>query len=115
MDRIKKAVQMLSTAYRLRLQFICSRIANGQPVKLEDRIWATKLGQSNRSADTMLRQARRKANNPDMPPEGLDSFLNALDIGAVDEESKGITSFNTPDEIANYFRRKNEPDWRQRD
>lgn len=106
---------MLSTKYRLRLQFICKRIANGEPVALEDRIWATKLGEANRTAGTMLRQAQRRAQNPQMEPGGLDDFLNALDLGGVGDEAKGVAGFNSPDEIADFFRRENPDDWRQRD
>ena len=49
---------MLSTQYRLRLEFICKCIANGEEVKLDDMIWADKLGKANRSASEMLRKAR---------------------------------------------------------
>ena len=41
---------MLSTNYRLRLEFICDKISNGEEVKLEDMIWAEKLGKSNTTA-----------------------------------------------------------------
>jgi len=52
---------MLSTQYRLRLEAICEKIVKGEEVSLEDMIWAEKLAKSNRSAATILRQARRKA------------------------------------------------------
>lgn len=55
---------MLSTKYRLRLEAICQRIATGQTVELQDRIWANKLGEANRTAASMLRQAQRRAQNP---------------------------------------------------
>ena len=106
---------MLSTQYRLRLEFICTRIAKGQPVELADRIWATKLGAANRTAATMLRRAERSACNPDMPAGGLDEFLNALDIGGVGSEAQGIKGFKSPDEIVDFFRRDDPDDWRQRD
>ena len=48
---------MLSTKYRLRLEFICNRIANQEEVKLEDMIWADKLAKANASAGEMLRKA----------------------------------------------------------
>jgi hypothetical protein len=105
---------MLSTNYRLRLEFICNRIATGQPVELKDRVWATKLGEKNNTAATMLRQAQRKAQKPDMSPGGMDDFLNQLDIGDTDRP-QGIRGFNGADEIADYFRRDNDPNWRQRD
>lgn len=106
---------MLSTKYRLRLEFICARIASQQPVELADRIWANKLGEANRTAATMLRQAQRQAQNPEMKKGGLDDFLNQLDIGGVGNEAEGIRRFNSPDEIANFFRQEKPEDWRQRD
>ena len=106
---------MLSTKYRLRLELICSRIAAGKPLSLNDRIWATKLGESNRTAATMLRQAQRQAANPDMEEGGLDDFLNRLDIGGIGNEAKGIRGFSSPDEIVDFFRRDDSADWRQRD
>jgi hypothetical protein len=39
-------------------------------------IWAEKLAKANRTAGTMLRQARRKAENPDMQDGDMDDFLN---------------------------------------
>ena len=65
---------MLSTKYRLRLEFICKRITEQKEVKLEDMIWANKLAKSNRSASEILRKARRLANNPDMVEDSLDGF-----------------------------------------
>jgi hypothetical protein len=106
---------MLSTQYRLRLQFICQRIENQEEVKLEDMIWAEKLAKANRTAATMLRQARRKAANPDMQEGGLDDFLNQLDIGGIGHESKGISGFNTVDDIVDFFKEDKPEDWRQRD
>jgi len=106
---------MLSTQYRLRLEFICDRIVNGGEVSLEDMIWAEKLAKANRSAGTMLRQARRKAENPDMVEGGMDDFLNQLDIGGLGNEGKGISRFNSVDEIIDFFTEDKPEDWRQRD
>jgi hypothetical protein len=108
---------MLSTQYRLRLEFICDRIVKGEEVKLEDMIWAEKLAKANRSAATILRQARRRASNPDMQEGGLDDFLNQLDIGGIGHEAKGISKFNSVDEIVDFFTdgRDKPDDWRQRD
>ena len=61
---------MLSSKYRLRLEYICKRISDGHEVQLEDMIWADKLAKANRSAGEMLRRARRVANNPEMK-EGI--------------------------------------------
>jgi hypothetical protein len=108
---------MLSTQYRLRLEEICGRIARHEPVGLEDMIWAEKLAKANRHAATILRQARRKAENPDMTEDSLDGFLNALDIGGLGNERFGITGFNSVDDIVDFFSedRDKPEDWRQRD
>lgn len=106
---------MLSTAYRLRLEEICEKIINGRSVELNDMIWAEKLAKANRTAATMLRQARRKAANPEMEEDSLDGFLNALDIGGIGHEGKGISGFNSVDDIVDFFSEDRPDDWRQRD
>jgi len=105
---------MLSTKYRLRLEFICQRIVNGEEVKLDDMIWADKLAKSNRSAAEMLRKARRTAANPDAPEGGLDDFMNKMDLGDPDP-SNHRTGFSGADEIVDWFRQEKTDDWRQRD
>jgi hypothetical protein len=106
---------MLSTQYRLRLQAICDKIVNRESVELSDMIWAEKLAAANRTAGTMLRQARRRAENPDMTEDSLDGFLNALDIGGIGHERKGISGFDTVDDIVDFFTEDKPDDWRQRD
>ena len=105
---------MLSTKYRLRLEFICKCIANGEGVKLEDMIWAEKLSKSNRSASEMLRKARRAAQNPDMHEGSLDDFMNKMDIGDPDPSNHKI-GFSSADEIVEWFHQEKTDDWRQRD
>ena len=105
---------MLSTQYRLRLEAICEKIVLHEEVSLEDMIWAEKLAKANRSAATILRQARRRAENPDM--NEMDDFLNQLDIGGFGNERFGRRGFNNPDELHDWFKRdEDETDWRQRD
>ena len=106
---------MLSTQYRLRLEFICNRIASGEEVKLDDMIWADKLSKANRSAGEMLRKARRTAKNPDMKAGSLDDFLNQMDIGDPDPSNHVVDGFNSVDEIASWFSRDKTEDWRQHD
>jgi hypothetical protein len=108
---------MLSTQYRLKLEQICAKISTHKEVSLEDMIWAEKLANANRSAGTMLRQARRKAENPDMQEGDLDDFLNQLDIGGTGNERFGITGFDSVDDIVDFFTegRDKPDDWRQRD
>ena len=106
---------MLSTQYRLRLEAICEKIVRQEEVSLEDMIWAEKLAKANRSAGTMLRQARRKAENPDMQEGDLDDFLNQLDIGGLGNERFGVKRFESVDDIIDFFTEDKPEDWRQRD
>ena len=105
---------MLSTQYRLRLEAICNKIAMHEEVSLEDMIWAEKLAKSNRSAATILRQARRRAANPNMQEGSLDDFMNQLDLGDPDP-SNHRTGFNGADDIIDFFTEDKPEDWRQRD
>jgi hypothetical protein len=106
---------MLSTQYRLRLEGICQKIILGEEVSLEDMIWAEKLAKSNRSAATILRQARRKAENPDMQEGDMDDFLNKLDIGGFGNERFGKRGFDSIDDIVDWWTEDKPDDWRQRD
>lgn len=105
---------MLSTKYRLRLEFICDRIAKRAPVELSEMIWAEKLAKSNASAASMLRQARRTANNPEMAEGSLDDFMNIMDIGDPDP-SNHRSGFESADDIIDFFTQEKPEDWRQRD
>jgi hypothetical protein len=105
---------MLSTEYRKRLEFICSRIASKEEVKLEDMIWAEKLSKANRSASEIMRRARRLARNPEMKANSLDGFMNAMDIGDPDPQNHR-TGFSSADDIAEWFSHEKTDDWRQRD
>ena len=104
---------MLSTKYRLRLEAICAKIAQHEEVSLEDMIWAEKLAKSNRSAATILRQARRKAENPDM--DEMDDFLNQLDLGGMGHERFGKRCFESVDDMIDWWTEDKPDDWRQRD
>jgi len=105
---------MLSTQYRLRLEFICQRIVNGEEVKLEDMIWADKLAKANGSAREMLRKARRTALNPDIQEGSLDDFMNKMNLGDPDP-SNFKSGFQSADEIVDWFKQDKPDDWRQRD
>ena len=105
---------MLSTQYRLRLEFICQRIVNGEEVKLEDMIWADKLARANGSAREMLRKARRMALNPDVQEGSLDDFMNKMNLGDPDP-SNHKSGFQSADEIVDWFKQDKPDDWRQRD
>jgi hypothetical protein len=106
---------MLSTAYRLKLEGICGKIVKGETVELNEIIWAEKLAKANQSAAKILRQARRRAENPDMQEGDMDDFLNQLDIGGLGHERFGRSRFDSVDDIVDFFKKDNPDDWRQRD
>ena len=104
---------MLSTQYRLRLEFICKRIANGEEVKLEDIVWAQKLAKANTSAREMLKKARRQSAG-DIQEGSIDDFCNRMGLGDPDPSNYKM-GFDTADEIADWFKQDRSDDWRQRD
>lgn len=105
---------MLSTNYRLRLEFICKCIVNKEEVKLDDMIWAEKLAKANTSAREMLTKARRYAANPDVQEGSMDDFMNRMGLGDPDP-SNHRTGFSSADEIVDWFKQDKPDDWRQRD
>jgi hypothetical protein len=108
---------MLSSNYRIKLEGICSKIAKGESVELNDMIWAEKLAKANQHAAKILRQARRTAATPTMQEGDMDDFLNQLDIGGIGHEAKGISGFDTIDDIVDFFKRDDDDaeNWRRRD
>lgn len=104
---------MLSTAYRLRLEGICKKIANKEEVPLDDMIWAEKMSKSNTTAREWLRQARRQAAQ-DIEEGSTDDFLNRMGLGDPDP-SKHRTKFDGAEDIKDWFMRDKPDDWRQRD
>jgi hypothetical protein len=108
---------MLSSNYRIKLEGICSKIAKGESVELNDMIWCEKLAKANQHAAKILRQARRTASTPNMVEGDMDDFLNQLDIGGIGHEAKGISGFDTIDDIVDFFKRDDDDaeNWRRRD
>jgi hypothetical protein len=104
---------MLSTQYRLRLEFICKKIANKEEVKLEDMIWCEKLAKANTSAREMLKKARRQSAG-DIQEGSIDDFMNRMGLGDPDP-SNYRRGFDSADEIAEWFKQERSDDWRQRD
>jgi hypothetical protein len=104
---------MLSTKYRLRLEFICKCIASGEEVKLDDMVWAQKLAKANTSANEMLKKARRQAAQ-NIEEGSTDDFLNRMGLGDPDP-SNHKTGFSSADDIKDWFKQDKPKDWRQRD
>ena len=103
---------MLSTQYRLRLEGICKKIANGESVDLPDMIWADKLAKANTTAREWLRQARRQSKG--IEEGSLDDFMNRMGLGDPDP-SNHRTGFNGADDKLEWFQQEKPDDWRQRD
>lgn len=96
---------MLSTQTRLRVEFICDRIAKGASVELTDMAWLQKLASRNPTVDTWLRKARRSAIQGDTPAEGLDAFCQAMDLGEPDP-SDHLVGPQDPTTLAAWFSSK---------
>jgi len=105
-------LHMLSTQYRLRLESICKKISNNEPVGLEDMIWAEKLSKANTTAREWLRKARRASQG--IEEGSMDDFMNRMGLGDPDP-SNHRTGFESADEIVDWFQRDKPDDWRQRD
>ena len=104
---------MLSTQYRLRLESICTCIANKEQVPLEDMIWAEKLAKAHTTARDWLNKARRQAAQ-DIQEGSIDDFMNKMGLGDPDP-SNYKTVFDGADEILDLFKQDKPDDWRQRD
>ena len=76
---------MLTPSTRLRLQAIINRIADAQPVSLQERILVQKYADRDPTVWSWLRRARR-AQQEGTPREGLDGFLAQMDLGEVGPE-----------------------------
>ena len=104
---------MLSTQYRLRLEFICKKIVDKEEVKLDDMIWAEKLAKANTTAREWLRKARRHASQ-DIEEGSTDDFLNRMGLGDPDPNNYR-TGFDSADDVIDWFHQDKPDDWRQRD
>lgn len=104
---------MLSTQYRLRLEFICKKIANGEEVKLDDMVWVQKLAKSHTLARDWLHKARRQAAQ-NIEEGSTDDFLNRMGLGDPDP-SNHRRGFDSADDIKDWFQQDRPDDWRQRD
>jgi hypothetical protein len=104
---------MLSTKYRLRLEFICKKISNGEEVKLDDMVWVQKLAKSHTIARDWLQKARRCAAQ-DIQEGSVEDFMNRMGLGDPDP-SNHRTRFDDADDINDWFQQDKPDDWRQRD
>lgn len=96
---------MLSTQMRLRVEFICSRIAQNAAVELSDMSWIQKLAQRNPTVDKQLRSARHVAIQGTPDPESMDGFCHALGITEPDPQDH-LTGAQDPVTLAEWFSSK---------
>jgi hypothetical protein len=89
---------MLPPASRLRLEDILERIGNDQPVTVQERIDLQKFADHDQSVASWLRQARRRRHRSG-PGDGLDRFLDALNLGPSDPED----TYRPDDDIEGWF------------
>ena len=99
---------MLTTSSRLRIQEILSRLAMGDQVTLEERIYINKYATKNQNVSTWLRKAsliqrNRHKSNP------IDELLNGLDLYSSDPHS---TYNPDQDDIGEWF--SGAPSWVRR-
>ena len=99
---------MLTTSARIRIQEILTRIAKGNEVTLEERIYINKYASRNQNVSAWLRKAsylqRNKHNsNP------IDELINGLDLCSSDPHS---TYNPDQDDIGEWF--SGAPSWIRR-
>ena len=99
---------MLTTSSRLRIQEILSRLAKGDQVTLEERIYINKYATKNQNVSTWLRKAshiqrNRHKSNP------IDELLNGLDLYSEEPHS---TYNPEQDDLGEWF--SGAPSWIRR-
>ncbi len=77
---------MLTTSSRIRIQEILSRIASGNEVTLEERIYINKYASRNQNVSAWLRKASH-LQREGMSCNQIDDLLNGLDLCASDPHS----------------------------
>lgn len=100
---------MLSSQARLKVEFLCKRIEQGQPVELNEMLWLDKWASRHRTVRDMVSRARRRAING-MPERGtIDELLDGLNLGLSDPSSH-LTGTSSVDDIAAFFKNDDEGD-----
>ena len=99
---------MLTTATRIRIQEILTRISEGNKVTLEERIYINKYASSNQNVSEWLRKAsylQRKT----LKNDPIDDLLNSLDLCSSDPHS---TYNPNNDDLGEWF--SGAPSWVRR-
>ncbi len=99
---------MLTTSSRLRIQEILTRLAEGNHVTLEERIYINKYATKNQNVSTWLRKASRIQRNKDVS-HPIDELLNGLDLSSGEPHS---TYNPDQDDLGEWF--SGAPSWIRR-
>tara|TARA_Y100001968_G_scaffold333144_1_gene394369 strand:- start:1303 stop:1605 length:303 start_codon:yes stop_codon:yes gene_type:complete len=99
---------MLTTSSRLRIQEILSRLAKGNSVTLEERIYINKFATKNQNVSSWLRKASLLQRNQNIS-NTIDELLNGLDLFSEEPHS----TFNPDqDDLGEWF--SGAPSWIRR-
>ena len=99
---------MLTTSSRLRIQEILSRLAMGDQVTLEERIYINKYATKNQNVSNWLRKASRIQRNQTIS-NPIDELLNGLNLSSNEPHS---TYNPDQDDLGEWF--SGAPSWIRR-
>ena len=99
---------MLTTSTRIRIQEILTRLAMGDRVTLEERIYVNKYASKNQNVSTWLRKASCLQRNQDIS-NPIDELLNGLDLSSSEPHS---TYNPDQDDLGEWF--SGAPSWIRR-
>ena len=99
---------MLTTSSRLRIQEILSRLALGNQVTLEERIYINKYATKNQNVSTWLRKASSIQRNKNIS-NPIDELLNGLNLCSEEPHS---TYNPDQDDLGEWF--SGAPSWIRR-
>ena len=77
---------MLSPTSRERIQNILSRVAKGELVSLEERVFIHQIADKDQSVNSWLKRARR-IQQKEVAVDSIDEFLGELDLGSIEPNS----------------------------
>ena len=99
---------MLTTSTRIRIQEILTRVAKGNKVTLEERIYINKYASRNQNVSEWLRKASHVQRNQNIS-NPIDELINGLNLSSSDPNS----SYNPDhDDLGEWF--SGAPSWIRR-
>jgi hypothetical protein len=99
---------MLTANTRLRLQDIIGRIADSQPISLNERIYVQKFADRDASVWSWLRRAQRQQRSVE-PAMDIEHFMEQMDLG---EPSDSKVFDPNHDDLGDWF--SGAPNWLKR-